>query len=131
MADLLVRPSPPQFKFLRAKCKHVGYGGARGGGKSWVVRLKANLLAQRWAGIKILIVRRTFRELDNNHIQPLLEQLHGQAKYNRQDKRFTFPNGSTICFGYCDSDGDLGQYQGAEYDVIFLDEATQLKQEWI
>ena len=131
MADLHVKPSPPQMRFLRAKCKHVGYGGARGGGKSWVVRLKANLLALRWAGIKILIVRRTFRELDNNHIQPLLEQLHGQAKYNRQDKRFTFPNGSTICFGYCDSDGDLGQYQGAEYDIVFLDEATQLKQEWI
>ena len=131
MAELHVKPSPPQMEFLRAKCKHVGYGGARGGGKSWVVRLKANLLALRWPGIKILIVRRTFRELDNNHIQPLLEQLHGQAKYNRQDKRFTFPNGSTISFGYCDSDGDLGQYQGAEYDIIFLDEATQLQQEWI
>lgn len=131
MAELHVKPSPPQMEFLRAKCKHVGYGGARGGGKSWVVRLKANLLALRWPGIKILIIRRTFRELDNNHIQPLLEQLHGQAKYNRQDKRFTFPNDSTITFGYCDSDGDLGQYQGAEYDIIFLDEATQLQQEWI
>ena len=89
------------------------------------------LLAHRWHGIKILIVRRTFRELDNNHIQPLLELLHGQARYNRQDKRFTFDNGSTISFGYCDSDGDILQYQGAEYDVIFLDEATQLKEEWI
>ena len=126
-----VRPSKPQLAFLRAKRKHVGYGGARGGGKSWVVRLKASMLAMRYAGIKALIVRRTFRELDNNHIQPLLELLHGIARYNRQDKRFVFPNGSTISFGYCDTDGDLGQYQGAEYDVIFLDEATQLKEEWI
>ena len=128
---LKVKPSKPQMSFLRSRNKHVGYGGARGGGKSWVVRLKATLLAMRFPGIKILIVRRTFRELDNNHIQPLLEMLHGIARYNRQDKRFTFPNGSTINFGYCDTDGDLGQYQGAEYDVIFLDEATQLKQEWI
>lgn len=44
---------------------------------------------------------------------------------------FTFSNGSTISFGYCASDGDLMQYQGAEYDVIFLDEATQLMEEWI
>ena len=126
-----IKPSPQQLQFLQARCKHVGYGGARGGGKSWVVRIKATLLALRWPGIKILIVRRTFRELDNNHIQPMLELLHGIARYNRQDKRFAFPNGSTISFGYCDSDGDLGQYQGAEYDVIFLDEATQLRQEWI
>ena len=41
---------------------------------------------------------------------------------------FYFPNGSTIRFGYCASDGDLDQYQGAEYDVIFLDEATQLQE---
>ena len=44
---------------------------------------------------------------------------------------FTFKNGSTIWFGYCANDGDLGQYQGAEYDVIFIDEATNLKEEWI
>ena len=34
-----------------------------------------------------------------------------------------------IKFGYCAGDNDLGQYQGAQYDVIFLDEATQLS-EW-
>ncbi len=128
---LRFKPSPPQLRFLQAKQRHVANGGARGGGKSYIVRKKAILLALRYPGIKILIVRRTFRELDNNHIQPLLEDLHGIAKYNRQDKLFRFCNGSTISFGYCDSDGDLGQYQGAEYDVIFLDEATQLKQEWI
>ena len=131
MPDVVLRPSIQQWQFLMAEEANVGYGGARGGGKSWVVRVKGTELAHEYPGIKILIVRRTFRELDNNHIQPLLEMLHGVAKYNRQDKRFTFPNGSTISFGYCDSDGDLGQYQGAEYDVIFLDEATQLKQEWI
>lgn len=125
------RPSEPQLKFLAAHNRHVAYGGARGGGKSFIVRKKAILLALRWPKIKILIVRRTFRELDNNHIQPLLEELHGIARYNRQDKRFAFPNGSTISFGYCNNDGDLGQYQGAEYDIIFLDEATQLRQEWI
>ncbi len=27
-----------------------------------------------------------------------------------------------LTFGYCACDGDLGQYQGAEYDVAFLDE---------
>lgn len=123
--------SDKQYRFLTDGHRHVGYGGARGGGKSWAVRTKAKILAAVYAGIKVLIVRRTFPELLNNHINPLREELHGLAKFNKSEKVFTFPNGSTIKFGYCNCDGDLGQYQGAEYDVIFLDEATQLQEEWI
>ena len=29
---------------------------------------------------------------------------------------------------YCDGDGDLDRLQGTEYDVIFIDEATQLSE---
>lgn len=127
----LSKISDKQYRFLTDGHRHVGYGGARGGGKSWAVRTKAKILAAVYAGIKVLIVRRTFPELLNNHINPLREELHGLAKFNKSEKVFTFPNGSTIKFGYCNCDGDLGQYQGAEYDVIFLDEATQLQEEWI
>lgn len=123
--------SDKQYRFLTDGHRHVGYGGARGGGKSWAVRTKAKILAAVYAGIKVLIVRRTFPELLNNHINPLREELHGLAKFNKSEKVFSFPNGSTIKFGYCNCDSDLGQYQGAEYDVIFLDEATQLQEEWI
>ena len=124
-------PNPKQALALREKHRYVGYGGARGGGKSWFVRWKAVLLCLRYPGIKILITRRTYKELDNNHIQPLLQLLHGVAAYNRSDKRFTFPNGSTISFGYCATDADLGQYQGAEYDVWFADEAGQFQEGWL
>ena len=123
--------SDKQIAFFKARTKHVAYGGARGGGKSWGVRAKSKMLCMRFPGIKILIVRRTYKELINNHINPLRTELYGFAKYNKTEKVFTFHNGSTINFGYCATDGDLDQYQGAEYDVIFLDEATQLKQEWI
>ena len=129
------RPNAKQEQMLTARTKHVGFGGARGGGKSWAVRTKAKLLALRYPGIKILIVRRTYPELMNNHIQILRAELAGIARYNGQDKVLRFlqpgPDGScsTIKFGYCSGDSDLGQYQGAEYDCIFLDEATQLS-EW-
>ena len=129
-----LRISPPSDKqklFLTANTKHIAFGGARGGGKSWSVRTKAKLLALRFSGIKILIVRRTYPELINNHINQLTEELHGIARYNKSEKVFTFPNGSTIKFGYCNNDKDLDQYQGAEYDVVFLDEATQLQELWI
>lgn len=123
--------SDKQYAFLSADRKHVGFGGARGGGKSWSVRTKAKILAASHAGIKILIVRKTFPELVNNHINFLITELHGIARYNKTEKVFTFANGSTIKFGYCNNDKDLEQYQGAEYDVIFLDEATQLQELWI
>ena len=123
--------SDKQYQFLTADKKHVNYGGARGGGKSWGVRTKAKILCGVYKGIKTLIVRRTYPELINNHINPLRDDLYSVASYNKSEKVFTFLNGSTIKFGYCNNDKDLDQYQGAEYDVIFLDEATQLKEEWI
>lgn len=124
-------PSEKQKMFLKAQARHVGFGGARGGGKSWVVRAKAKLLAVVYDGIKVLIVRKTYPELIANHIETLRGDLNGIAVYNKQEKCFHFRNGSMIKFGYCASDSDLDQYQGAEYDVIFLDEATNLREEWI
>lgn len=123
--------SDKQYRFLASGKKYVGFGGARGGGKSWSVRTKAKILAAAYPGIKLLIVRRTFPELVNNHINQLRDELNGIARYNKTEKIFTFANGSTIKFGYCNNDKDLDQYQGAEYDVIFLDEATQLQEMWI
>lgn len=125
------RPNRKQLRFLMAKAWHVGFGGARGGGKSWAIRVKAFLLALRFAGIKILIVRRTLVELRNNHIEPLKQLLKGLARYNQTERKFTFPNGSTISFEFYDSDKDEMKYQGVEYDVIFIDEATQFKEEWL
>lgn len=127
----LGRAQPKQTLFLKDKHRHIAYGGARGGGKSWAVRTKSKLLAFRYPGIKILIVRKTYKELQNNHIEQLTAELAGFAKYNRSDKMFRFPNGSTISFGYCANEGNLGQYQGAEYDVVFIDEAGQLQESWI
>ena len=123
------RPNPRQQEFLRCRKKYVAFGGARGGGKSWAVRAKAKLLALRYPGIRLLLVRRTYQELEANHIRFLRQELAGLAEYRATARQFLFPNGSVLDFGYCAADGDMDRYQGAEYDVIFLDEATQLKEE--
>ena len=125
-------PNDKQKLAMREKHRYVGYGGARGGGKSWFVRWKAVLLCLRYPGIKILITRKTYPELQNNHIQPLREMLPKEvARYNDSRKMFLFLNGSTIKFGYCSAEKDLDQYQGAEYDVWFADEAGQFLEEWL
>ena len=121
-------PNEKQKLFLEARAKHIAYGGARGGGKSWAVRAKAKLMAMRYPGIRMLIVRRTYPELVNNHINVLRRELVGFAKYNDKDKVFKFNTGSTLNFMYCARDSDLDRLQGVEYDVIFVDEATQLSE---
>jgi phage terminase large subunit len=124
-------PNKKQDMFLRCTTKYIGYGGARGGGKSWAIRAKAALLALRYSNLNIIILRRTFPELNENHILPLLVMLNGIAKYREKDKVFSFGNGSRIKVGYCNSDKDILQYQGQSYDVIMIDECTQFKYEWV
>ncbi len=124
------RPFPKQLEFFRANTRYIGYGGARGGGKSWAIRHKAALLALRYPKIKIGIFRRTYPELLENHIKPLIIQLASVARYRYSDKEFRFVNGSTIKMLYADNERDIARFQGQEYDIIMIDEATQIPWEW-
>ena len=120
------RPNPRQMLFMKAKNKYVIFGGARGGGKSWAVRWKAVLMCIKYKGLKVLIMRRSYPELLENHINPMKDLLYGIARYNGTEHEFRFPNGSRIKFMYCMRDDDLRNIQGHEYDVIAIDEATQM-----
>lgn len=122
---LKIEPYPKQVRFFNSTKRYIAYGGARGGGKSWAARTKALLLALNYSGIQIIILRRTLKELRENHVLPLMAQLKGIATFNAQEKEFVFPNGSRILLGYCSAESDVLQYQGQAYDVIFLEEATQ------
>ena len=118
------QPNDKQVLFFTATARHIAYGGARGGGKSWAVRRKFVLLALNYPKLRLLLLRRTLPELRENHILPMLAELDKLAKYNDTEKAFVFPNGSRIKLGYCDAEKDVYQYQGQEYDVIGLEEAT-------
>lgn len=92
-------PNPKQRLFFQATARHIAYGGARGGGKSWAMQRKFILLAMRYPGLKLLLLRRTLPELRENHINPMRADLMGYAKYNDTEKAFMFPNGSRIKMG--------------------------------
>ena len=123
---VMEQPSEKQMLFMRAREKYVIFGGARGGGKSWAVRWKAVLLCAKYPGIRVLIMRKSYPEQLENHIKPLQTQLAGVARYNSLTHEIRFPNGSVIKFMFCAKDGDLMKIQGHEYDVIAIDEATQM-----
>ncbi len=123
-------PYPKQIDFFMKRNKFVAYGGSRGGGKSWAGRRKGLLLAlnQDYAGMQILLLRRRYNDVYENHIFPLSLELNRFVSYNQKTKSFDFPWGSRIIFGYCDHEKDVLQYQGKAYDCIILEEATQFTQ---
>lgn len=123
-------PNAKQKQFFLERHKYVGYGGARGGGKSWAVRHKAALMAFNYQRIRIGIFRRTYPELKANHIDPLIMELGQCAKYIKSERVFNVAGGSTIKLIYADCEADLLKFQGQEYDVLFIDEATQIPEDW-
>lgn len=116
---------PKQAEFFRAEERYVAYGGARGGGKSHAVRIKAACDGIGFPGIKILIMRRSYPELEENHILPMRKLLPEEiAQYGSTARSLFFSNGSRIRFGHLNGAGDIDEYQGLEFDEIFIDEAT-------
>ena len=121
-------PTERQKEFFASRARFTAYGGARGGGKSWALRRKLVGMCLRYAGISCLLIRRTIPELKSNHIIPFLREYNGIISYSESERAILFPNKSRISLGYCASDSDVLRYQGQEYDVIAIDEATQLSE---
>ena len=121
-------PNDKQKLFFASRTRFTAYGGARGGGKSWALRRKLVGMCLRYPAIRCLIVRRTYDELKANHVMPFLREYGAMISYSDSDKTLYFSNGSKIFLGYCSCDRDVLRYQGQEYDVIAIDEATQISE---
>ncbi len=121
-------PSIRQKEFFASRARYTAYGGARGGGKSWALRRKLIGLCLHYPGIRCLLVRRSYAELKANHLYPLLREYGAFLSYRESEKCIYLPNQSTIKLGYCSSMRDCLRYQGQEYDIIAIDEATQLSE---
>lgn len=118
-----------QQQYLDADTFFVCYGGAKGGGKSHVTRLKAVGMCLYYPGIRVLMIRCHYPELEENLVRPILRWVPNELyAYNGTSHLMTFQNGSIIKFGHYDGDAAENEYQGVEYDVIFIDEATQLSE---
>lgn len=128
------RPTPKQAMFLSPMMdgfKEAFYGGAAGGGKSEAL-LMAALQYVDVPGYSALILRRTYADLAkpgaimDRAIQWLVSQ--DGVKWNGTEKRFSFPSGATLTFGYLKSENDKLQYQSSEYQFIGFDELTHFSE---
>ena len=125
-------PHPKQQLFLEATEPEVLFGGAAGPGKSSALLMAALQYAEQ-PNYNALIIRRTYKDLAQPGaiMDRAKEWLLPQGvKWSEKDKRFSFPSGATLTFGYIDKEGDQVQYQGAEYQFIGVDEAGQMPEAW-
>lgn len=126
--ELRIALQPKQRRFLETiEEKPVTfYGGAKGGGKSKGLQLIMLLRRFKYAGSTGAIFRRTFPELEGNHIRPLFQAFPQLREYwNEGKKLLSLPNGSTLQFCHCSNEADIDLYQGREFHDLAIDEAGQ------
>lgn len=110
----------------------IGYGGSAGGAKSHAIRDIALYLGLKHKNINILIFRRLSNDLLENHIIPFFQKYpHLRPFFNKSERIIYLPTGSNIRFGYAEYEDDIFNFQGKQYDYIFVDEATHSTQRMI
>lgn len=125
-------PHPKQAEFLALETREALYGGAAGGGKSDAL-LMAALEYVDVPGYSAILFRRTYQDL--NLPGAIMARSHewlagSGATWNGTDKRWTFPSGAMLSFGYLDTDRDRFRYASAEFQFIGFDELTQFPEGW-
>lgn len=117
-------PQPRQALFIQCGADDVGFGGARGGGKSDAVIgdwcNHEGIYGEAAIGLAIRRERTQLIELIERAKQVLLPIGH---KWHQQDSYFRGPTGGRLRFSYLESDSDADAYQGHSYSRLYVEEA--------
>lgn len=125
-----VEPTPLQLAFCILPNRVAMMGGAAGGGKSEGL-LMAALQYVNVPGYSAIIYRRSYADLARQGalLTRALEWLSPHfgrgVHYDPTTKRFTFPSGATLSFGYMGVKGADSAVQGSEVHFVGVDEVTQ------
>jgi hypothetical protein len=92
---------------------------------SHALRMEGLIWCLRVPGLQVYLFRRTFPELEKNHILPSRTFFpEDVCSYKTRDRRWEFDNGSMLHFCHCQYEADVFQYQGAEIHLLLIDELT-------
>lgn len=123
-------PHPRQRDFLALEAREALYGGAAGGGKSSALMMGA-LQYVHVPGYSALLLRRAYGDLIlADAMMDRARQWWGgtAATWRDSEKTWHFPSGAKVTFGYCDHEADKYRYQGAAFQYLGVDEATQFSE---
>jgi len=124
-------PQDRQRIAMECNASILFYGGSAGGGKSDF------LLMDYLGGIKHgskysgIIFRKTYKQLEQ--LIKRSKELYGSigATYTKGELLWTFTTGSTLKFRHLESDDDVEEYQGHEYQYIAFDELTHWGSQYV
>lgn len=131
-------PLPKQLQFHAAArmcdvdggATKVGFGGARGPGKSHGVFAQVTLDdCQRVDGLKALFLRQTGASAQESFQDLIHKVLLGKVRYEYTNNVLKFRNGSRVILGGFHDDRDIEKYVGIEYDLIAIEELNQLTED--
>lgn len=108
----------------------IGLGGARGPGKSHSVLSQAALDdCQRVPGLKVLFLRQTGVSAQESFNDLISKAVKGRVEYRKSKVSLRFNNGSRILLGGFKDEKEIDKYIGIEYDIIIVEELTQITEE--
>jgi len=116
----------PYVRALAPQCLSVG--GIRSGKTVGVLMYMVMNYTLAYEGCDILILRRTFKELESGAIADFKTFVPKELySYDQTKHVATFVNGSRVVFGHCQNNKmrDIEQYLGQAYPAILVDEAGQ------
>src|SRR5262245_2188350 len=127
---IIWQAQPRQAAFITCPADDVGFGGARGGGKSDALLGDWLSHEEHYGQDAIGIVLRRER----TQLVELIERarvIFTPLGYNYKDvdKVFTGPKGGRLRFAYLERDGDAEAYQGHSYSRLYVEEMATFPSE--
>jgi hypothetical protein len=102
--------------------RKIHWGGAVAGAKSFGLRWLAYHFCRRFEHFRVLLLRRTFSELEADHLD-FAEREVGAIGGKLSRHRVTFPaTGAQLVFGHCANPNDYAAYRSSQWDLILFDQ---------
>ena len=124
------RPTPKQLAFLLLDCEEAFYGGAAGGGKSDALLMAALQYVDK-PKYDAILIRDSYKNLSEP--EALIPRSHEwlqdtDAHWSGEHKRWNFPSGASLSFGYLDGPLDHFNYQSAAFQFVGIDEIVNIRE---